>query len=154
MTTLDLAVVGNSNVAALIDRSGRIVWTSWPRIDGDPVFCALIDGEEPESGFFSIDFDEETKATEQSYDRNTAIARTVCWSASGASFVMTDFAPRFRQFGRMYRPPMLIRRWTGWRGCAGFARACARAWTMGGLRHHRSRAATTSATSRKQARSA
>jgi hypothetical protein len=37
MTTLDLAVVGNSNAAALIDRGGRI-WTSWPRIDGDPVF--------------------------------------------------------------------------------------------------------------------
>jgi hypothetical protein len=28
MSTLDLAVVGNSNVAALIDRGGRIVWTS------------------------------------------------------------------------------------------------------------------------------
>ena len=110
MTTLDLAVVGNSNVAALIDRGGRIVWTSWPRIDGDPVFCALLDGEDPDSGFFSIDFDEEITATEQSYDRNTAIVRTVRRSASGASFVVTDFAPRFRQFGRMYRPPMLIRR--------------------------------------------
>ena len=30
-------------------------------------------------------------------------------SSSGASFVVTDFAPRFRQFGRMYRPPMIIR---------------------------------------------
>src|SRR4249919_1527299 len=110
MTTLDLAVVGNSNVAALIDRGGRIVWTSWPRIDGDPVFCALLDGEDPDSGFFSIDFDEEITATEQNYDRNTAIVRTVRRSASGASFVVTDFAPRFRQFGRMYRPPMLIRR--------------------------------------------
>lgn len=69
MTTLDLAVVGNSNVAALIDRGGRIVWTSWPRIDGDPVFCALLDGEDPDSGFFSIDFDEEITATEQNYDR-------------------------------------------------------------------------------------
>src|SRR6476659_4025626 len=110
MTTLDLAVVGNSNVAALIDRDGRIVWTSWPRIDGDPVFCALLDGEDPDSGFFSIDLDEEITAAEQSYDRNTAIVRTVRRSASGASFVVTDFAPRFRQFGRMYRPPMLIRR--------------------------------------------
>ena len=110
MTTFDLAVVGNSNVAALIDRGGRIVWTSWPRIDGDPVFCALLDGEDPDSGFFSIDLDEEITAAEQSYDRNTAIVRTVRRSASGASFVVTDFAPRFRQFGRMYRPPMLIRR--------------------------------------------
>lgn len=110
MTTLDLAVIGNGNVAALIDRSGRIVWTSWPRIDGDPVFCALVDGEDPQGGYFSIGFDEETVSTEQSYDRNTAIVRTVHRSASGAAFVVTDFAPRFRQFGRMYRPPMIVRR--------------------------------------------
>ncbi len=110
MTTLDLAVIGNGTVAALIDRSGRIVWTSWPRIDGDPVFCALVDGDDPEGGYFSIEFDEETVATEQSYDRNTAIVRTVHRSASGAAFMVTDFAPRFRQFGRMYRPPMIVRR--------------------------------------------
>ena len=109
MTTLDLAVIGNSNVAALIDRSGRIVWASWPRIDGDPVFCSLLDGETPEGGYFSITFAEETTVTEQSYDRNTAIVRTIHRSASGAAFVVTDFAPRFRQFGRMYRPPMIIR---------------------------------------------
>ena len=28
MTSLDLAVIGNSNIAALIDRGGRIVWTA------------------------------------------------------------------------------------------------------------------------------
>ena len=84
MTTLDLAVVGNSNVAALIiDRGGRIVWTSWPRIDGDPVFCALLDGEDPDSGFFSIDFDEEITATEQSYDRNTAMVEAVAGQPRG-----------------------------------------------------------------------
>jgi GH15 family glucan-1,4-alpha-glucosidase len=110
MTTLDLAVIGNSNVAALIDRAGRIVWMSWPRIDGDPVFCALLDGEQPDSGYFSIEFTEETVATEQSYERNTAIVRTVVRSASGAAFAITDFAPRFRHFGRMHRPPMIIRR--------------------------------------------
>ena len=110
MTTLDLAVIGNSNVAALIDRGGRIVWTSWPRIDGDPVFCSLLDGPNPESGYFSIGLDEERTATEQSYDRNTAIVRTIHRSTSGASFLVTDFAPRFRQFGRTYRPPMIIRR--------------------------------------------
>jgi GH15 family glucan-1,4-alpha-glucosidase len=110
MSALDLAVIGNSNVAALIERSGRIVWMSWPRIDGDPIFCALLDGENPEDGYFSIEFDEETTATVQSYDRNTAIVRTIHRSVSGAAFMVTDFAPRFRQFGRTYRPPMIIRR--------------------------------------------
>jgi GH15 family glucan-1,4-alpha-glucosidase len=107
--SLDLAVIGNSNLAALIDRSGTIVWTCWPRIDGDPVFCSLVDGENPDSGFFSIGFDE--KATfEQAYVRNTAILRTVVRSASGAAFAISDFAPRFRQHGRTFRPSMIIRR--------------------------------------------
>ena len=107
--TLDLAVIGNSNIAALIERTGRIVWTCWPRIDGDPVFCALVDGDAPDTGFFSIEFDEEA-TTAQAYVRNTAIVRTVVTAASGASFAITDFAPRFRQYGRTYRPSMLIRR--------------------------------------------
>lgn len=107
--SLDLAVIGNSNIAALVDPVGRIVWTCWPRIDGDPVFCALVDGDEPDSGFFSIAFDEDA-TSEQTYCRNTAIVRTVLTSASGASFALTDFVPRFRQHGRMYRPPMIVRR--------------------------------------------
>lgn len=107
--SLDLAVIGNSNIAALIDRDGRIVWTCWPRIDGDPVFCALVDGKSPDSGFFSIAPDEAFQ-TEQSYTRNTAILRTVVSLASGASYAITDFVPRFRQYGRTYRPPMIVRR--------------------------------------------
>lgn len=107
--SLDLAVIGNSNIAALIDRDARIVWTCWPRIDGDPVFCALVDGETPDSGFFSIDPDEAFQ-TEQSYTRNTAILRTVVSLESGASYAISDFVPRFRQFGRTYRPPMIVRR--------------------------------------------
>jgi GH15 family glucan-1,4-alpha-glucosidase len=106
---LDLAVIGNSNIAALLDRSGRIVWACWPRIDGDPVFCALVDGQDPQSGYFSIAFDEEATA-EQAYIRNTAIVRTVHTSHSGASFSVTDFAPRFRQHERIHRPPMIVRR--------------------------------------------
>jgi GH15 family glucan-1,4-alpha-glucosidase len=107
--TLDLVVIGNSNIAALIDRDGRTVWTCWPRIDGDPVFCALVDGDAPESGFFSIEPDE-AFTTEQSYTRNTAILRTVVSLQSGASYAITDFVPRFRQYGRTYRPPMIVRR--------------------------------------------
>jgi hypothetical protein len=59
MTTPDLAVIGNSNVAGLVNRGGQVVGTFWPRIDGDPVFCSLIDAPKPESGSFSIGFDEE-----------------------------------------------------------------------------------------------
>src|SRR5918999_3468182 len=107
--SLDLALIGNCNIAALLDQNGRIVWTCWPRIDGDPVFCALVNGHDHDSGFFSIAFDEEA-TTEQSYLRNTPIVRTVHTSRSGASFAVTDFAPRFRQHERIHRPPMIVRR--------------------------------------------
>jgi GH15 family glucan-1,4-alpha-glucosidase len=93
--SLDLAVVGNSNIAALIDRTGTIIWGCWPRLDGDPIFCALIDGNEPDAGYFSIDFDDEA-TTDQAYVRNTAIVRTIVTAACGAPFAITDFAPRVR----------------------------------------------------------
>ena len=40
---LDLGVIGNCEVAALIDSDATVVWGCLPRVDGDPVFCALLD---------------------------------------------------------------------------------------------------------------
>ena len=56
LPTLDLAAIGNSVLSALVDRNGRIVWLCWPRFDGDPVFCSLLDGatKEDGTGFFEI----------------------------------------------------------------------------------------------------
>jgi GH15 family glucan-1,4-alpha-glucosidase len=107
-SSLNLAVIGNCNIAALVDTSGAIVWGCWPRLDGDPLFSALVGGAAPEHGFFSVGFDE-VASSEQTYERNTAIVRTVLTDASGASFSITDFVPRFRQFGRVYRPLMIVR---------------------------------------------
>jgi len=108
--SLNLAVIGNGTISALIDQKGSLVWMCWPRVDGDPIFCSLVDGKAPQDGFFSIGFDEPGATTEQSYVRNTAIVRTVVTAANGASFVITDFAPRFHLFGRLYNPPMIVRR--------------------------------------------
>ena len=50
--TLELGVVGNCEVAALVDEHASIVWGCLPALDGDPVFCALLDGDcgdEPKS---------------------------------------------------------------------------------------------------------
>ena len=40
--SLELALIGNGNVAALIDGRGELAWACMPRIDGDPVFCSLL----------------------------------------------------------------------------------------------------------------
>ena len=41
---LDLFPIGNCAISALIDRQGRFVWACAPRVDGDPVFSALMNG--------------------------------------------------------------------------------------------------------------
>lgn len=115
--SLDLAVIGNGAISALIDRSGAIVWLCWPRVDADPVFCALVDGAKPRDGYFSIRFDDDGASYQQSYIRNTAIVETIVTSGDGsAAFSITDFAPRFSQYGRHHNPPMIIRQIAPLRG--------------------------------------
>ncbi len=41
--SLDLALIGNGRIGALVDERANIVWCCFPRFDGDPVFCALLD---------------------------------------------------------------------------------------------------------------
>ena len=106
--SLDLAVIGNGALAALLDREGRMVWGCWPRLDGDPIFSALLDGDQEERGLFAI-VPDESFTSEQTYLRNTAILRTTVTTRAGA-FAVTDFAPLFPVAGRMHRPPMIVRR--------------------------------------------
>ena len=112
---LQLGLIGNASVAALIDTDAEIVWCCLPRVDGDSVFCSLLQGREtlqpgPDAfGFFRIDLADGVDS-EQRYLPNTAILVTRLTDRNGAVVEITDFAPRFRQFGRMFSPTMLIRR--------------------------------------------
>ena len=108
MSSLDLGVIGNCAVASLIDRTGRHVWHGIGRLDGDPVFNALLGGQEPERGFMEAALTD-LRDSRQRYLPNTAILETVLESPGG-SMRLVDFVPRFRQFGRMFRPPLLVRR--------------------------------------------
>ena len=107
MQTLDLAVIGNSVVSALIDRKGRHVWHCHPRLDADPIFCALLDDEN--GGFMDVEI-EDFASSSQRYVANTAILETTLADAKGGTLRIIDFAPRFKQYGRMFRPAMIIRR--------------------------------------------
>jgi GH15 family glucan-1,4-alpha-glucosidase len=112
MNGLDLGLIGNCAIGALIDRQARIVWCCWPRLDGDPVFNALLnqdaEGGLAERGFFAVDL-EGLKQTRQRYEENTAILRTVLEAGEDTALEVVDFAPRYRHYDRVFRPATLVR---------------------------------------------
>jgi GH15 family glucan-1,4-alpha-glucosidase len=108
--SLDLALIGNCRVAALIDARGRIVWWCFPRFDSNPVFSRLLSGDE-EKGFADVVLANLVHA-KAAYRRNTAIVETELEDSLGGRVRITDFAPRFTRFERMFRPPQIVRRIT------------------------------------------
>jgi GH15 family glucan-1,4-alpha-glucosidase len=106
--TLDLWPIGNCQVSALIDRGSRMVWACVPRVDGDPLFSALVGGEDPQTGYWAIEL-EDCVSIEQSYVRNTPILLSRHTDALGNAIEITDFCPRFERLGRSYRPTAFAR---------------------------------------------
>lgn len=104
---LDLAVIGNGRTAALVDPNARLLWWCFPRFDSDPVFSRLIAGDE-EKGFSDVIL-EDLAVTHSEYLHNTATVVTSLTDRHGNVVRITDFAPRFQRFGRMFRPPQLFR---------------------------------------------
>src|ERR1700690_3851629 len=104
---LDLGIIGNGRLAALIDPCSRIVWWCYPRFDGDPIFCRLVAGRE-EKGFSDVVL-EDMVDYQSAYVRNTAVGSHELTDSRGNKVKITDFTPRFRQFGRVFRPPQIYR---------------------------------------------
>ena len=100
---LDLGVVGNGSFGALVDRDARVVWACLPAFDGDPAFCALLSPRDHDGGDFAIELEDQSHS-EQAYLHNTAVLRTVLHDRHGGAVEIIDFAPRWRQHGRLYRP--------------------------------------------------
>ncbi len=122
--TLDLGVTGNCIISALVDREARVVWSCLPRLDGDPVFHALIDDSSAADarGFWSIEL-AGFERSEQEYLGNTAVLATRLFSSNGSAVEVVDFCPRFERHGRMFRPQTLVR---SVRTLAGTPRICVR----------------------------
>jgi GH15 family glucan-1,4-alpha-glucosidase len=110
MSDLNLGVIGNCQIASLIDRQGVMVWTCMPQFDGDPVFCRLLrSGRDPDlPGYYSVEIEHFARA-EQRYLANTPILETVLHDSNGNAVAITDFAPRYTYLGRMFKPMMLMR---------------------------------------------
>lgn len=108
MKNLDLALIGNCTIGALVDARANFTWGCFPRFDGDPVFCSLL-RETDDYGYFAVEL-ADCEQTEQHYLENTAILVTRLHDRHGGAIEITDFAPRFGQYGRTFRPMMLVRR--------------------------------------------
>lgn len=107
----DLALIGNCCIAALVNGMGEIVWACLPRFDSDALFCSLLNERSgaDDHGYASVELLDFSHA-EQHYVSNTAVLVTRLYDRQNLSIEITDFAPRFQRFGRLFRPTMLIRR--------------------------------------------
>lgn len=105
--SLELGLIGNGSISALVTEDAKIVWSCVPRFDGDPVFCQLLN-DDPLEGAFSIELQNHMSAS-QRYLPHTAVLETRLVDASGSGVVITDFCPRFEEMGRMFRPMMIVR---------------------------------------------
>jgi hypothetical protein len=108
---LNLGMIGNCAISALIDGQARLVWCCLPRFDGDPVFHALLDSADGigDDGSSQVVLENHVRS-EQLYDENTAILRTRLFDAQGGGVEIVDFAPRYFRHGRAFRPMLLVRR--------------------------------------------
>lgn len=111
MHGLDLGLIGNCTVSALVNGRSDIVWFCNPRFDADPVFCSLLQGD-PEDpiadGSFRIELEGHVHAN-QAYLKNTVVLRTELSGSNGCALEVLDFCPRFEHYGRKFHPNTLIR---------------------------------------------
>jgi GH15 family glucan-1,4-alpha-glucosidase len=105
--TYDTGIIGNCAFLAHINKNTNVDWLCWPRFDSTFIFGGLLDQDK--GGEFSIRPEGEY-TSQQHYLENTNILITEISPASGGKYRITDFAPRFYQHQRYYKPLMLIRK--------------------------------------------
>jgi len=102
-----MGIVGNCSYIGYIDTTANVRWLCLPRFDSSFIFGSLLD--ENEGGSFYIRPEEEHYTSSQHYIKNTNILVTE-FHCGGGHFSVTDFAPRFYQQDRHFRPLMLVRK--------------------------------------------
>ncbi|WP_345211661.1 glycoside hydrolase family 15 protein [Mucilaginibacter gynuensis] len=104
--TYQTGLIGNCAFLAHVHKNTNIAWLCWPRFDSTFVFGSLLDTEK--GGEFSI-LPEGEYTSHQYYLENTNVICTEITCESG-TYRITDFAPRFYQYERYFKPLMLIRK--------------------------------------------
>ncbi|MFT6894945.1 MAG: GH15 family glucan-1,4-alpha-glucosidase [Algoriphagus sp.] len=105
--TYDSGLIGNCAFIAHVEKNTNISWLCFPRFDSDFIFGGMVDRKK--GGEFTILPDSREFHSEQVYLENTNILMTTI-TQDGNSYQVTDFAPRFKNYDRYYKPLMLIRK--------------------------------------------
>ncbi|MFM2268656.1 MAG: hypothetical protein RL757_2097 [Bacteroidota bacterium] len=100
-------MIGNCAYNGLIDQRANIKWLCLPRFDSSFVFGSLLDEEK--GGNFAVEPEWDTFRAQQEYIANTNVLQTTFHCEDG-SFCVTDFAPRYRQYDRYYKPLFVMRK--------------------------------------------
>jgi GH15 family glucan-1,4-alpha-glucosidase len=104
--TYQAGLIGNCAYLAHIDKSTNVSWLCWPRFDSSFIFGGLMDKDA--GGEFSVS-PPEAYTSRQYYLENTNVLCTEITTEHG-SYRVTDYAPRFTQYERNFKPLMLIRK--------------------------------------------
>jgi len=105
--TYETGIIGNCAFLAHINKNTNVDWLCWPKFDSTFIFGGLLD--KTKGGEFSIRPEGEY-TSEQHYLENTNVLITEISPKSGGKYRITDFAPRFYQHQRYYKPLMLFRK--------------------------------------------
>jgi GH15 family glucan-1,4-alpha-glucosidase len=105
--TYNQGLIGNCAYLGLIDTNANVSWLCWPRFDSSFLFGSLLDSEK--GGEFSITPADPDYISHQYYLPNTNILVTEFDCVDG-KFKVVDFAPRFVNMEREYKPLLLARR--------------------------------------------
>lgn len=99
-------IIGNCNYIAHVHKSTNINWLCWPTFEDSFVFGCLLDVDK--GGEFNIRLDDKQINSNQYYLENTNILVTEV-RGENDGFRVIDFAPRFIQYERYFKPLMLVR---------------------------------------------
>ncbi len=102
----DMGIIGNCEELAYIDKTTNVKWLCWPRFDSSYVFGSLL---EESQGEYYVRPATDNYKSRQFYLENTNILCTE-FEGDDYKFKVYDFAPRFLNFERYYKPLMLFRK--------------------------------------------
>lgn len=102
-----MGIIGNCSFLAYVDTKANVKWMCMPRFDSSFIFGSLLD--EKKGGDFFIQPANNNYSSNQYYIKNTNVLVTE-FKTSESSFRVVDFAPRFYQFDRYFKPLMLVRK--------------------------------------------